>query len=249
MSKIVYAYGRHALGEALSCNGLVGRVWLASSVDDPVLRRTLKRAGVVVQDLNTQTMPRGIDETVVHQGVVFAFDGEKLVVPFDDFISSFVVTPDTALVLFSEVQDVHNVGAVIRSAAAFGIQGILLPEHNQAPISAASIKVSSGMAFRVPLVRIGNVHHTLRVLKERGFWIYGLSESAQTSITEESFDAPTVFVVGGEHEGVRHKTLEYCDVHLRIPMHTRCDSLNASVSAGLAFFVWSSKHQDALKQQ
>ncbi len=105
------------------------------------------------------------------------------------------------------------------------------------------------MAFRVPLVTIGNVNDTLRDLKERGFWTYGLDGEAKQSITQEKFDAPTVFVFGNEENGIRQKTLELCDISLSIPMHPGCESLNVAASAAVALYAWSTKHEGSLKSK
>ncbi len=172
--------------------------------------------------------------------------GANLVRSYAEFIASLAITPDTALVLLDELQDPQNVGAIIRSAAAFGLAGVLLPEHNQAPVTDAVISVSAGMAYQIPLVQIGNVNQTVRDLKERGFWIYGLEGSAGKNLSEEKFDAPAVFILGNESKGIREKTREHCDVLLRIPLHPRCDSLNVAASAAIALHAWSRQHQPAL---
>jgi 23S rRNA (guanosine2251-2'-O)-methyltransferase len=98
------------------------------------------------------------------------------------------------------------------------------------------------MAFRIPLVMVGNINNTLRDLKEKGFWVYGLDETATQLITEEKFDAPTAFVLGNEGTGIREKTRELCDILLSIPMSPKCESLNAATSGAIAFYAWSAKH-------
>jgi 23S rRNA (guanosine2251-2'-O)-methyltransferase len=102
------------------------------------------------------------------------------------------------------------------------------------------------MAFRIPLVTIGNVNNTVRVLKEKGFWVYGLAMGGSMPLGGDAFDAPAVFIVGNEGSGIREKTLEACDVTLSIPMHARTESLNAAVSAAIVFYEWSRKHPEAL---
>jgi 23S rRNA (guanosine2251-2'-O)-methyltransferase len=159
---------------------------------------------------------------------------------YGDFIDDLDITPNTSLVLLGELQDPHNVGAVIRNAAAFGVSGVLIPEHNQAPITPAVVKVSAGMAFRVPLVSIGNVNTTIDDLKENDFWIYGLVEEGEESLTEQAFATPTVFVVGNEAEGIRKKTREHCDKLISIPTEGG-QSLNAAASTAVTFFDWRRK--------
>ncbi|MEK7114355.1 MAG: 23S rRNA (guanosine(2251)-2'-O)-methyltransferase RlmB, partial [Patescibacteria group bacterium] len=183
-----------------------------------------------------------------HQGVIFTMDPASLLISFDDFLATLPASGSAkiALAVLAEVQDPHNVGAIIRSAAAFGLAAVLIPQHNQAPITGAVVKTSAGMAFRIPLVTIGNVNNTLKILKEKGFWIYGLAMDGKTTLGAEVFDAPTAFVIGNEGAGIREKTLGACDVMLSIPMHERTESLNASVSAAIVFYEWSRKHPEAL---
>jgi 23S rRNA (guanosine2251-2'-O)-methyltransferase len=105
------------------------------------------------------------------------------------------------------------------------------------------VKVSAGMAFRIPLVSIGNVNNTIRDLKERRFWIYGLETGSSQKISDEKFDAPAVLVFGNEGAGVREKTLELCDIKLEIPIDPRCESLNVAASAAVALYAWSARRK------
>ena len=225
----------------------VKKVYLAPSVDDQKLRALIQKLGIPTAVFAGGKIQGDIKDNATHQGIIGEVSLEHLVIPYKSFAENLKVTPDTALVLFNEVQDPQNVGAVIRSAAAFGIAGILIPEHNQAPVTGAVVKVSAGMAFRVPLVAIGNENNTIRDLKEKGFWIYGLAGEGAKTLTDEKFDAPAVFVLGNEGDGIRQKTRELCDVLLSIPMHPKCESLNAATSMSIALYEWSTQHKDALK--
>jgi tRNA G18 (ribose-2'-O)-methylase SpoU len=102
------------------------------------------------------------------------------------------------------------------------------------------------MVFRVPLVRLGNVNYTIDVLTKMAFRSYALEMNGESEIATEPFDAPAIVVVGNEGDGIRQKTMERCDVKLRIPMDPRCESLNASVSAAVVLYAWSAKHPDVL---
>lgn len=183
----------------------------------------------------------------VHQGVVAKVAMDGLVQDYETFMRSFTADASTCLVLLNEVTDPHNVGAIIRSAAAFGAAGVLIPTHNQAPVTGAVAKASAGMVFALPIVAINNENQTIEDLKKRRFWIYGLAGEGKNEISKEKFDAAACFVVGSEGEGLRAKTREHCDILLRIPMHPRTESLNASVSAAVVLAEWSTQHPEALK--
>jgi 23S rRNA (guanosine2251-2'-O)-methyltransferase len=245
--KKVYIYGKHALVEALTnAPATIIKVFLAPEVRDQAIRGLLEKHAILTTPLTGGRGKELAGHDAVHQGVIALMNPSALITPFDTFLANLDMTKRPAVVLLGEVQDPHNVGAIIRSAAAFGLSGVLLPEHHQAGVTGAVVKTSAGMVFRIPLVSIGNVNATLRALKEKGFWIYGLSMQGSVSLGVEAFDAPTVFVVGNEGAGIREKTLEACDVALSIPMHARTESLNAAVSAGVVFYEWSRKHPEAL---
>lgn len=245
---VEYIYGKHAVLEAARERPEVLReLHIAPGfTDSKYLDDLLAASPIAPKSLNPKNPPRGISSNAPHQGVVAGIVPERLMVPYADFIASLTPSAATALLVLGEVQDPHNVGAVIRSAAAFGFAGVLIPPHNQAPITGTVVKVSAGMAFRIPLVAIGNVNTTLRDLKDRGFWIYGLEGGGNARTTTERFTHPTAFVLGNEGEGLREKTSELCDELIAIPIHSRCESLNAAAAAAVVMSSWSAQHPEAL---
>jgi len=235
----VYMYGKHALTEALlEKPDAIEKVFLKDR--DTELVALLNKHHIPVQPLGS-SVERNLRDDAVHQGVVALIDTKKIVLSERAFFETLDPTEHKALLLLDELNDPHNVGAVIRSAAAFGISGVLLPEHDQVQITGTVIKTSAGMAFRVPLVSIGNVNNTLRALKEKGYWVYGLTMDGE-SLPQTRFDAPGVFVLGNEGRGIRAKTLELCDIKLSIPMEARCESLNAAQAATVALYAWHIQH-------
>ncbi len=243
-----YIYGKHAVREALTARpSIVKTVHTTADFSDTDLITLLKTAKVARASFDSKNLPKGISEDAVHQGIIAHIEIEKLLVSYDDFVKELNITSDTALIVLGEVQDPQNVGSIIRSAAAFGIKGVLIPEHRQAPLSGSVIKVSAGMAFRIPLVTIGNVNNTIADLKSKGFWTYGLDGTATQSVSGEGFEKPSVFIVGNEATGIREKTLEHCDIPLMIPMHARAESLNAAVATAVVLSFWSTKHPGALQ--
>jgi 23S rRNA (guanosine2251-2'-O)-methyltransferase len=245
--ELEYIFGKHAVSEALAHRpDIVRQVFLDLNFSDARLVKQIEAARVDVKPLNVKNPPRGISANAAHQGIVAGVVPDKLMVPYKEFVNSLTVDEGTALLVLGEVQDPHNVGAVIRSAAAFGLKGVLIPPHNQAPVTGTVIKVSAGMAFRIPLVAISNVNAVARDLKERGFWIYGLEGEGTVRTTTEMFSKPSVFILGNEGSGLRQKTKEVCDDLISIPIHPRCESLNAAAATAVVLAAWSAQHEGAL---
>lgn len=244
-----YMYGKHSLEEALeSAPQAIKKVFLSLDANDKALRNKLAKHAIPVNMLKSgREADRMVGADTAHQGVIAIIDTDALLVDFKDFIKTLSPTPSTSLVLLDELTDPHNVGAIIRSAAAFGVSGVLIPVHNQAPITGAVVKSSVGMVFRIPLISIGNVNYAIDKLKDIGFWIYALAMEGQKTAEEEDFSKPSLFVVGNEGRGIRQKTFERCDTTLRIPMHSRCESLNASVSTAIVLHQWSVAHKESLQ--
>ncbi len=247
--RYIYIYGRHAVIEAITYRPDVLRVlYLRDDVRED-FPGDLKSKVPKIQAFSGKKLPVPVDPDVVHQGILAKIDKEALVISYEDYMRELNVTPDTCIAVLGEIQDPHNVGAVLRSAAAFGVQAVFVPKHRQVSITGTVVKVSVGMAFKVPIVEIGNVNRSLQDLKEAGCFVYGLAGEGKQSLASEQFTKPTVFVLGNEAEGIREKTREHCDILLTIPMHPQCESLNASVSAAIALYAWSAQHPNALKSR
>jgi 23S rRNA (guanosine2251-2'-O)-methyltransferase len=239
----IYLYGKHALREALlSKPESISKVFLdANAQKDTEIVDLLKSFSISTSAMKGEEKKTRDD--AVHQGVIAVVNPEKIYTSFDTVTKMLEEKVENnenpCFVLLDELQDPHNVGAIIRSAVAFGASAILLPEHNQAPITGVVIKTSAGMVFRVPIVKIGNVNQTIRILKEKKMWVYGLVMNGDTLLKDARFDTPTLFIVGNESDGIREKTLELCDIKLTIPMDPKCESLNASVASSVVLYEWS----------
>ena len=157
---------------------------------------------------------------------------------FTNWLDTSTPDAETAILLLDEIEDPHNLGAILRTAAAAGIAAVLVPKHRQAPVSAAVMKTSAGTAGRIPIVRIGNLNQTISELKDLGFWVAGLDQTAGSRIWDQTYDVPMAFIIGNEGRGMRKKTSEHCDFLLSIPMKNDVESLNASVSASLVCYEW-----------
>lgn len=245
--EIEYIFGKHAVREVLlERPDVVVEVHVATDFSDEGILQLVEQHKVKLRVLNPKNPPRGISSKSTHQGIVAGILPERLTIPYKTFKATLQATPDTALLVLGEVQDPHNVGAVIRSAAAFGLAGVLIPPHNQAPVTGTVVKVSAGMAFRIPLVTIPNVNTVLRDLQADGWWVYGLEGDGTVSTVTEKFTRPSVFVLGNEGSGLREKTKEQCDELISIPIHSRCESLNAAAATAIVLASWSAQHPKAL---
>jgi len=145
-------------------------------------------------------------------------------------------TTNPLVVICDQIEDPHNLGAIIRVAASAGAKAILLPERRSAGVTWAVAKSSAGASAVLPVVAIANVVRSLEKLKEAGFWIAGLSADAKQTHFEVDLKRPLAVVIGNEGYGLTRLVSENCDLHLRIPMLGQTESLNASVAAGIVLY-------------
>ena len=138
------------------------------------------------------------------------------------------------------IQDPHNIGAIFRTAAFFGVRGIVLTKDRSAPINATVYDVASGGMEAVPFAVETNLSRSMTQAKETGVWIMGTSEHAEEDVSVYSQDRPWMVVIGNEEKGLRHLTLEQCDVVTRLTPTGIVDSLNASVAAGIMSIIVTS---------
>lgn len=246
----IFIYGRHAVEEALiNVPTAVRKVYVSSKMDDTNLRRLIDRTGVQTEPLDPRRVTSYVEGNAPHQGIVASIAPHEIERSFSSFLDTFTPTSDTLLVLLHEVQDPHNVGALIRSAVAFGASAILMPSKKQASVTPATVKASAGMLFRLPLVSVDSIPDALAALKEKGVRVYGLAGDSEHSIVDEPFRAPSVLVLGNEGAGIPQAVRKLCDLTLAIPMHSRAESLNVAASGAVALYAWSLRHKKALSSR
>ena len=159
--------------------------------------------------------------------------------------------PNLVLIL-DKIEDVGNFGAIIRSAAAVGVAGIIVPDHQQAPVNGTVFKTSAGTVNRVKIIRDINLNQAVERLKKEDFWIYAIDMEDKKkykdgNIWEQKFDGNTAFILGNEGDGISQKLLEKADFITPIPMENEVESLNVSVSSAIAMFEW--KRQQFFKNK
>jgi 23S rRNA (guanosine2251-2'-O)-methyltransferase len=172
----------------------------------------------------------------VHQGVMAEVDSYPLK-KWEDLQQALAgeSAPDF-LVILDEVQDPQNFGALLRSAASFGVQWVLFPERRSSPVGATVVKASAGATEHLFLVQISNLVQVMNILKEQGFWCYGMVPQEGKSFREQDFTGKVALVIGSEGKGLRRLVQEQCDVLLTLPTKGPIKSLNASVAGALGMY-------------
>lgn len=236
--------GRNPVREALEDAGNVEKVWLQQGIDSRVaseIRSLAKTANVPVQVVPSRRMEH-MAPGINHQGVMARIAALRYA-DYDEMLSAAApdrdhVTRDKPIFVYLDsIQDPHNLGAILRSAVAAGASGAILPAKNSAPVNAAALKASAGMALRIPVARVTNAREALLQAKERGYWVAGADVTGAETVWTMDWDRPLIMVIGGESGGMRPDVAAACDFTVRIPMRGKAESLNASVAAGLLLFA------------
>jgi 23S rRNA (guanosine2251-2'-O)-methyltransferase len=194
-----------------------------------------KAAGIPVQPAKAHALDK-LAGGETHQGVVAEF---RPMEPMSEGELDALIEqrgPELLLLALDQVQDPHNLGACLRSAAAAGVDAVLVPRDRSAPLSPAARRAAAGAAETVPLVEVANLARALEHVKQAGVWAVGLAGEAASSIHDIDLNGPRIIVMGSEEKGLRRLTAERCDELARIPMPGTMESLNVSVATGIALF-------------
>ena len=244
-SEDVYIYGKNSVIESLEAeNHAVEKIFIRETLNNEATKKilTLASRDTVPVSFVPGRKLHNLVGSVNDQGVV-ALLGSSGHMTLDEWLEIINMDAYPAVLLLDEIEDPHNFGAIIRSATAFDISGVIIAKHRQAPLNATVYKTSAGTVAHMPIVRVVNLNQCIIELKELGFWFAGLDATAESTLADVPIDRPMGFVIGNEGHGIRKKTLEHCDYHLRIPIQPAVESLNASVSSAIVCYEWQRRKQ------
>ena len=226
-------WGRHAVSAALdNPERKILKAW--ATRDAAGFMQFPKDVPVTMAEVTD--LARLVPHDAPHQGVVIEVEPlegawlDELLSPLDE---------RALLLVLDQVTDPHNVGAILRSAAAFGAVGIVTQDRHSPPESGVVAKAASGALERVPWVRVVNLARALEEIGEAGFWRIGLAGDAETDLKEALGSPRIALVLGAEGAGIRHNTRDHCDALARLPISDSIESLNVSNAAAVALYAAS----------
>ena len=233
--------GRNPVLEALHAGLPVKATYIAEGAErDDRLREILKftaEHSIPMMQTTRVELDR-LTQGALHQGVALQLPAYEYAHPDDVLADALDDEGSEALVVFlDQITDPRNLGAVIRSAAAFGAHGVVIPERRSASMTAAAWKTSAGAAARIPVARATNLNRALESYQKAGFTIVGLAGEGEVDVTDiPGVDGPLVVVLGSEGDGLSRLVRDHCDHLVSIPINSDVESLNASVAASIALY-------------
>lgn len=230
--------GKNPVIEALRSNVEIDTILISRDATQGSLSKIFELAkakNILVKNVDKALLDR-LSENKRHQGVIAEAMEYKYKEIEDVLAYAESKNEKPFIVILDEVTDVHNLGAIIRSAECLGAHGVVIPKRRAAQVNGVVAKSSAGAIEYLPVCRVTNISDMLKDLKEKGFWIYGADMDGEKYIYEENFDLPVGLVIGSEGSGIGRLVKENCDVLVKIPMKGNISSLNASNAAAIMIY-------------
>lgn len=231
--------GRHPVLEILKAGKPINKIVMAKRLGrHDVLGKIVylaKQKNIRIEYVEKHILDK-MSEGRKNQGVV-AFISAQEYLEVEDILAEVHAKGEVPfLILCDGLEDPHNLGAIIRTADAAGVHGIVIPKHHAAGLTAVVAKVSAGAIAYVPVARVNNLNECIRKLKDSHVWVMGLDGTAEVDYTKADFKLPLALVIGGEGEGLSRMVRENCEILVKIPMKGKINSLNASVAAAVVMY-------------
>ena len=227
--------GRNAVIELLKTGKNIDKILLEKGAQGSLglIFAEARRKNLRVQFVDKQVLDKE-SETRRHQGVI-AFTTDYEYFDLDDIIAEKKSEKGGFIVLCDGIEDVHNLGSIIRVAECAGADGVVIPKSGSASVTESVIRISAGAAEHMKVAKVPNLNQAVEKLQKAGYWVYAL-EAGGEDIYREKFEGNVALIVGGEDSGVKRLTKEKCDKILSIPLQGNVNSLNASVALGIAAY-------------
>ncbi len=227
--------GRNAVIELLKTGKTIDKILMEKGAQGSisVIFAEARKKNIRVQFVDRQVLDKE-SETRHHQGVI-AFTTDYEYYDLDDIIAEKKSEKGGFIVLCDGIEDVHNLGSIIRVAECAGADGVVIPKSGSASVTESVVRISAGAAEHMKVAKAANLNQAVEKLQKYGYWVYAL-EAGGEDIYAENFSGNVALVVGGEDSGVKRLTKEKCDKVLSIPLQGNVNSLNASVALGIAAY-------------
>lgn len=225
-----FIYGRNPVVSSLT-NNKVHKLYLQRNFSDKKIIFLAKEKNVEIEYIDINKLNE-LTNSGNHQGVCAIVDSFKYS-SLEEIIKLSKGKKQPLILILDEIADPQNLGAIIRTCDAFGVDGIILKSRNQVQINMTVVKVSTGATDFVKIAQVSNLNNTIKELKDNGFWIYASDGSGSQDYHQLKYDRPTALIVGSEGKGISHLVLENSDFIIKIPQTGHVNSLNVSVATGI----------------
>ncbi|MBS7398566.1 MAG: 23S rRNA (guanosine(2251)-2'-O)-methyltransferase RlmB [Ruminiclostridium sp.] len=233
-SKEEIIYGKNAVTEALKAERPIDTVYLLKNAQGMnQIVALAKKQGIVIKDVSEDKLKALCGEK--HGGTAAVMSAVTYCTVDDILENAEKKGKPPFIIICDEIQDPHNLGAIIRTAEASGADGVIIPKRRSATVNSTVFKTSAGAAAWVKIARVSNLVDTIKTLKKHGVWVYG-AEADGTPIDKADLSGAVALVIGSEGFGLGKLVRENCDVVLSLPMFGKVNSLNASVCAGILMY-------------
>ncbi|MBO7297450.1 MAG: 23S rRNA (guanosine(2251)-2'-O)-methyltransferase RlmB [Clostridia bacterium] len=227
--------GRNAVLELLKTGKNIDKLLIEKGAQGSAMMifAEARKRNIRVQFVDKQVLDKE-SATKRHQGVI-AFTTDYEYYDLDDILAQKKSEKGGFIVLCDGIEDVHNLGSILRVAECAGADGVVIPKSGSASVTESVIRISAGAAEHIKVAKVANLNQAVETLQKNGYWVYAL-EAGGEDIYEEKFEGNIALVVGGEDSGVKRLTKQKCDKVLSIPLQGKVNSLNASVALGIAAY-------------
>lgn len=235
-------YGKNVFSQIQERPDEIQEIYIQENLRDKKVLDAVDRLKRVKVNRVSRAVLDKLSDKGVHQGIVARVKDIDLV-SLENLIELAKKQEHPLLVALDELQDPHNLGAILRTCDAAGVSGVLMTKHNSATLTSAAIKASTGAAYTVPMAVVANMAQALEKCKEAGFWIAGTAFEGAKDYREGMVDEPLVLVIGNEGKGISRNVLKHCDYKVKLPMKGTVQSLNASVATAILLYdIQSRRH-------